>query len=444
MKSSRNRRSETKPLTLEEQTKVALYRHDPVLFVQEELGDEPSEDQAQLLEAVADLEIRYLILCAGRGGGKTKVVSWIVDWSEGILTEYFDKYDINVLGGSFEQSKQVYKYFNADIYKTPLLEKKLVDEPTQRETRFRNGSVKALTASSKAVRGPHVEMVILDEVCEADDDIVLSALPMTTGSKHGRVIMLSTPHKFFGVFQDYWDNAVKFKYRKFGPWSLIGLPWIDPDWIEQARTAFTPDRFKYEVLGQFPTFGVLTFPEKWVDNCTAKEPFTLNPSYDMDIGVDWGDTEAKTVMLPVQLYDRKIRIPGPEHIWEDLPAPLIIDEVSKFMRKNRGRTAYTDAAQRGNNDFLEKTNVEVERIYFGRDKSKMIVNLQTLLYHTELEISPDCANLIRSLKEYRLKQKGKPKPKGQDEADACMAGTFQFADAELLKGSSLADKFQLR
>jgi hypothetical protein len=436
------REQRKKRLTPAERMKVALYRHDPVLFVQKELGWEPSDDQAKLLMDIANLDHENFILCAGRGGGKTMVVSWIVAWSVAVLGEYFDRYDVNVLGGSLEQSQQLYDYFKGYIYKTPLLEKKLRDEPTQRKTLFKKSKVKALTASSKAVRGPHIDCLVLDEVCEADDDIIQAALPMITGSKHGRVIMLSTPHKFWGIFQDYWDNAVDYEYRSYGPWSLVGLSWINQRWVERARRSYPPDKFKVEIEGRFPKFGALVFPEEWIDACTADKPFRINPNYDLDTGVDWGDTIAKTVMLPVQYYDNKIKIPGPEHIWEDIPAPIIIKEISQFMKRSRGKTAYTDRAQRGNNDFLENTNTEVVRIWFARDKSKMIVNLQTLLFNTELEISPDCVNLLKSLKEYRLKQISKKKPKGQDEADACMVSTFQFADISALRESSLADKFQ--
>lgn len=440
-RSARQQRKEATTLTADEQMKVSLYRHDPVLFVQKELGESPSKDQQKLLRAVANLDKKRIIICAGRGAGKTKAVSWIVEWNAAVLVDYFDKYETYVLGGSLEQSKRMYSYFRNDVYRTPLLSKRLTDEPTMRETRFVKGKVQALAASSKQVRGPHVECLIIDEVCEADEEIILDALPMPLGSLHGRLIMLSTPHRFFGIFQDFWEEHKEYHYTRFGPWSLYDCPWIEPFDIELLKKKFTPERYTYEVLGRFPVFGRLLFSRKWIKNCTASEPFGLNKNFDMNLGVDWGDVEAKTGVVPVQLYDGKIHVPGPDIFYEDIDYPRIIGEISDLYQRHRGTAAFCDAAERGGNDFLEKTGADVERVYFSKDKQKMQVNLQTLLYHGELSISPNCVQLIEELRKYRRREKRKPKPKGQDMVDALMLAVFQFADEDLLRESSIADRF---
>ncbi len=437
-------------LTPKEQLKVSLYRRDPGLFVKEELDAKPSKDQLALLNAVSDLNLKNIIVCAGRGAGKTIDVSWITDWNEAVLCHYFDKYETYVLGGSLEQSKRLYEYFRGDIYKTPLLEKRLADKPTMRNTRFINGKVQALAASSKQVRGPHPECLILDEVCEADDEIILDAMPMVLGSLHGRTIMLSTPHKFFGIFQEIWDNYKDYEYKRFGPWSLLDCDWITEHELKIFKKLFTPDRYTYEVEGKFPRFGKLLFNKRWVDNCTAEHPFAILPKFKSDWGIDWGDTDALTAGVPIQYYGKKVMVPGPDILYEDTSAPEIIEDLGLRFKLSNGESIYADAAQRGNNDFLEDelanqkcAGADLTRIYFSKDKSKMQINLQMMLYHNEIMISPDNIVLLDQLKKYRLKAKGKAKPKNQDAVDALMLAVFQFADQRLLENSSLADKFKL-
>ena len=48
----------------------ALYLRDPVLFVREELGEEPSKDQEEFLKSCGNLENYYHIVAAGREIGR--------------------------------------------------------------------------------------------------------------------------------------------------------------------------------------------------------------------------------------------------------------------------------------------------------------------------------------------------------------------------------------
>ena len=105
------------------------YRKNPVLFVQKELGQTPSEDQADFLRSCANLDNYYHVVAAGRGGGKTRCMAWLVAWSIAVLPEVFNGYyECIILGGSAEQSRIVYNYFKKYIYMTPLLQNKLEGE----------------------------------------------------------------------------------------------------------------------------------------------------------------------------------------------------------------------------------------------------------------------------------------------------------------------------
>ena len=304
-----------KPLSAIELMKLRVYLKNPVAFVREELKEDPSPDQEKLLMDIANLDNKYIILSAGRGAGKTLAVSWIVAWSMAILPAVFGDYKAVILGGSYEQSKVMYQYFKEHIYQTPLLEKKLIGDPTKGETLFTDAAARAITASEKSVRGRHIELLILDEVCATDDELVRSALPMVTGSKHGRTIMLSTPHKFYGIFQDYWDNSHLYEYSQHGPWPLTNCSWIDADWLRLMKEQYTPGRYDVEILGIPAKGGAVVFNSEWLDACTAPSPFAMNPNYGHDGGIDWGHTNP-TVLVRLQSYAGKLWVPGPPMRWQ--------------------------------------------------------------------------------------------------------------------------------
>ena len=435
-----SRRRKLKPLTLIEQAKLAIYKDDPVLFVREELGETPSPDQERLLREIANTDQLYFIICAGRGAGKTKVVSWIVDWSCAVLTHFYPKYDVSVLGGSKEQSQKLYNYVRRDVYKTPLLEKVLEEEPLKSSTTFKGSEVLTHAASSTSVRGPHVELLVLDEACEIHDEIFYDALPMVTGSHHGRIIILSTPHSFYGPFQDFWENANTYEYQTHGPWPLTDCPWQDERALDMLKKTYTPERFSVEVEGKFPRLGDKMFQIEWIEKAIAKQPFKVNPNYPTDIGTDWGYYPAPTATVVIQRYQNQIQVPG--HALNDEAAEWIeygVDwvtsckRIADFAKANKTDEAFMDNSHRGLwNHLINEHDVNVTGIWFGNDKELMQINLQNMLCHGMLRISPDQEVLLEQLRKYRVepvrRRLGK---KDEDLVDALMMACLQFVDDDL-------------
>lgn len=424
------------PFNKSDALSLALYRRNPVRFVRDELKGDPSPDQAELLMACADLNNLYFILSAGRGAGKTKVVSWVVSWAMACLPDLFEKYDIIILGGSEEQSRIMYDYFYRDIFRTKYLEGRLVDNPSMMKTVFQKGTVRAIPASERRIRGPHPEMLLLDEVCAADDTLVENALPMMSGSLHGRVFMLSTPHKYFGIFQDYWDNHKLYEYQQFGPWPLTKCHWVSKRWLELMKIQMTPAKYLVEILGRFPKAGALVFNADWIDNCVAKEPFRLNPNYDHDGGIDWGHVNP-SVLVRAQNITGKIRFPGPPKAWQYELFPKIQEELRWSYHKQRGDTYYADASHIGENQRMEQNGINVEAIVFSeKNKPGMAELLAHLLYKNLIEISPDNVELITQLKKYKweMTRTGKEKltKTESDYVEAMLLSMYELYDAGYL------------
>lgn len=393
------------PMKKSDAAVLAFYRQYPVAFVINELDGNPTTDQAELLQACADLEKKQIILSAGRGAGKSRVVSWIVAWSMACLPDVFEKYSAVILGGSGEQSDIMYDYFKDDIYKTKYLLNRLTKDPTKRKTKFESGFVKALTASEKSVRGPHPELLILDEVAAADDEIMRSALPMISGSAHGRIIMLSTPHKMFGLFQEYWSKAKAYEYERFGPWPLTNCHHIDQVWVERMRKQFTPQKFAVEILGQPVEGGALVFHDEWIDDCTAKEAFEMNPNFDHDGGIDWGHVNP-TVLQRVQGFIKdKLYYPGPEMEWQYKLFPKIQLDILWTFRSKRGAKYWADASHIGENQRMIENGINAEAVSFSVENKQALAELAAYLFwQKKIVLSPDLVTLIEQLKKYHWEQ----------------------------------------
>jgi len=413
----------------------ALYRRNPVAFVIEQLGQEPTDYQKEVLNACADLNNKNMIICAARGSGKTILVSWIVSWSEACLIDFFGRYECVILGGSQDQSDVMHKYFKQNLETTPMLHGRLAGDPGKIETPLINGYVRALACSEKQVRGRHIELLILDEAAGIEDSVLFSALPQVNSSRHGRIIMLSTPHVSGGLFQDIWDNHTQMGYLKFGPWSMEDCPWFPQDELERARLLYPKERFEVEYLGMFPRMGGRVFDPVDIDKCTAKEPFKLSSKYDTEAGIDWGYHNPTVLIFSQQIKD-KIYIPGPELDWREISLPRVNEQITKILKERRVQMTYADDSHMGENDRIADEGIACEGVKFSlQSKAMMRENAATMLYQGKIVISPDHRTLLKQLRKYTIKPvRGAEKgtrgiKKDEDFVDAFMLSLWTYAQS---------------
>jgi len=370
-----------------------LYLADPVLFIKQELRENPSEDQAEFLRSCADLDNVYHVVSAGRGAGKTKCIAWLVCWSVAMLPDLFGTYEAVILGGSGEQSKIVYNYFKGYIYKTPFLQNKLEGEPTRSETIFKDARVKALAASEKQVRGPHPDLLVIDEAMEAEDDIIYSALMQESGPGHGRVVMLSTPHRQTGLFREYWEKAGEYDYIAHGPWPLTRCPWIREEKLKHWKKTLPTEKYKAEVLGEFAASKLNVFDREDVLAAFSHGRFEVDPAYPIKTGIDWGFSISKTVFLPGQVKNKTLYIPGPEYVFEHIRYPKVMKWArDKYFPKHPGEV-YGDGSHQGELQRLEEIpGTDVHYVFFSKHKLHLTEIIETLLFQRRIIISSD--NLI--------------------------------------------------
>ena len=208
------------------------------------------------------------------------------------------------------------------------------------------------------------------------------------------------------------------------------------------KVRYTPDKYKVEILGEFPEGGALVFAADWVERCTAEKPFGINPNYVCDIGIDWGQVHP-AVFTPAQFIDGKARLPGPEHVFEMMRYPVLSEKIVDFYRKNRGEKVFGDASHKSENERLEDAGLNVYDVFFVKEKQRMIEMMQWLLYKNMIEISPDNETLIDQMKKYRweISPSGKERPikKNDDAVDSGMLSVFDLIDSRWYDDLKRAD-----
>jgi hypothetical protein len=319
------------------------------------------------------------ILKGPRGGGKSKLLGAL-----GFVKWYLQLRNIIDMGGSLEQAKGVYNYFTGHIFASEAIADSLPEEPTMLRTKTDQGNYfRAVAASQKQVRGPHPDALFPDEACEIKDDLLLSAMPMVDSSPNPLIVMTSTFHKIFGLFQETWDRADDLGYVRLS-WDAFDVIqsfdpaiWDDPElnrqipdlaqlkkraagrtgdpegWIPLAniiqawREKPTVDYFDVEYMGSRPSAeGMVNDPED-VDACTVpdleSEELAYRPGAETAGGIDWG-FQGMTVWDVEMAHKDNILVELEARHYTQVRSSVIIEDVVADVLKYRIRTIHVDAS----------------------------------------------------------------------------------------------------
>jgi len=145
---------------------------------------------------------------ASRGfGGKSYLLALL-----GLTEAITLKADVNILGGSGEQSENVHTYMRDEFWTHPHAPRHLLaSDPAKRATKLVWGNtIKALMASQKSVRGPHPQRLRLDEIDEMDLSIFDAAMGQTMEGDTGipaQTVASSTHHYADGTMTEVLRRA---------------------------------------------------------------------------------------------------------------------------------------------------------------------------------------------------------------------------------------------
>lgn len=405
---------------------------------------------------------KKIIITGPRGGGKSVLMGAL-----GFAMWFLRKRSIVDMGGSLAQAKIVYGYFSNLVYSTKQTLKFCKKDPLMEHTESVDDNYfKALPASPKAVRGPHPDVLMADEVCEAKDEIMDDALPMVTSSPNPLTILTSTFHKIFGIFQEIWDQADEKGYTRF-KWDIFDVvKSFDPAiWRDPERNRLIPDLYKLEKL----CAGRVGDPEGWVlienviDAWQGKrtidwflvEFMGTRPSasglvvdpvdveaamFDKTVetqynyiegaqvvgGLDWGFS-SMTSWLALMKHKDAVKVTIKNRNYTQVASEVIIEDICTDVEKFGINIIYADSAGKFENDELQRTlrkkrlRCKVVEVVFSKEKEGMLGNYRAHFERHKMKIPITMQEAKWQHKRYRyVEGTNKPAKKDDHIPDATM------------------------
>jgi len=355
------------------------------------------------------------------------------------------------------QAEIVYGYFKDYTEVDPEIEEHVEGDVLRHKTVSVNRKYfSCVTASQKQVRGKHPDVLLSDETCETEDQVVQAAIPTVSTSENPLVVMASTFHQIFGIFQDTWDNAEQYGYTRF-EWDIFDVTkefspdiwkkhkhiddidelieradgrtgdpegWIPIENVIQAwKEKPTLDWFDIEYMGSRPSAtGLVLKPEQvditFIDEEEEKE-YPVVKGAERVIGIDWGFSSMTSVVDMMRYRDdTKVLVDNKNYTQVD--SADIIKDVVEMVREGGHRFILADIEGKFENSALQNElnkqgiKCEVIEVNFGKEKTEMVGNLRAHFEKERIKIPHRFKVAYWQLKRYRY-QPGTDKPmKGDD------------------------------
>ena len=167
-----------------------------------------SQEQKEFLIDIWILGVKQALLAAARGTGKTFVFGCFDCWVISVM----EKKNITCMGGSSKQSEIIQGYIDDWRVDVPILRViifKSLRGINKKCISIRRSKCEFPACSPTAARGPHVNIVEVDEACEAEDKsedgakAVAAVQWQTTGKRDTIILLASTAHYIHGMFYEY-------------------------------------------------------------------------------------------------------------------------------------------------------------------------------------------------------------------------------------------------
>lgn len=287
------------------------YQKDPVRYVREVFGAEPSEQQAEYLRAMADPNARVSVR-SGISTGKTTSNAWLCHW----LTDCFPHAKGAVTAPTMPQLRDALvaevklwasRKLVSFLAKTTCTNEILNNEAFGTFVVFKTASKE----KPEALQGLHADhvMALVDEASGVDD-AVFDPLRGATGRLSTRIAFTSNPTRATGRFHQTQTHSA---YRE--RWTrLVFNSWDSPhspkDYLEELKEEYGEhsDMYRVRVLGEFPSASpTQLIPTDLVNECMGrhlrKEQYSFAPVI-LGVDVAWEGDDRSCVYLRQGLYSR--------------------------------------------------------------------------------------------------------------------------------------------
>lgn len=335
------------------------------------------------------------------------------------------------MGGSAVQATIVYNYFKGFCDIDSSVIGTVAGKLKAMETMGVDGNYfSSVNASTKQVRGKHPDVLLSDETCETSDELIHSALPMVGSSQNPLVVMASTFHKIYGIFQETWDSAEERGYLRI-QWDIFDVcrqfpadywdrpeiatitgveklkafakgrtgdehGWVTIESVIQAwREKPTEDWFEVEYMGSRPSAAGLVLKPEDVDSAMFDSEVEKGYNYSKGavdvLGIDWGFSSMTSVVELMAHKDQVVVLLDNKNFHQTSSEEIIKFVVEKV--KKRGiRFIYADSAGKFENDALQNALAKaglgcaVIEVVFSKEKEGMLGNLRAHFEQKKIKI----------------------------------------------------------
>lgn len=432
------------------------YIDHPIEFIETELiyRNKPirlSRDQREFILDVAVNGVNFSILRAGRGAGKTFILSCYITWR---ITTH-DNYGVVYMGGAFRQAQWLARYFDTFILESEWVRHWIDDD--LKEWKASTALQTYVTISScaeTATRGPHPSELVLDELCSAEKagnlEVIRSTLGQMMGGSGGQphIIKTSTAHWLHGDFVETWNNADLLGYRRY-EWATAewdgekwipreGVHWITQEQVDFARRQMTQGEWEVEVMGGIGEASGMVFKPEDIDRAVrlAEEELDGKETYEIALlpngepvsyvylGLDFGRVHP-TVATVVQQVDQTVRVVHNEE-WFGERYESILNEIEKLYGKYKVETVFPDPSGEMMNQKLQDKAVNIVLINTVKENQSLFTNLVFLAQKGLLRIPAKFNRLIQELKMLSYDERGNIRKKSDDHPDSLKLACSEY------------------
>lgn len=230
---------------------IQWYSRHPVEFVQDVIGATPDEEQAKILQSVADNPMTSVR--SGHGVGKSATEAWTVIWF--ICTHPFPKIPCTA-----PTQHQLFDILWAEISKWIRQSKVLADELIwTKEKVYMRGypeewfAVARTASKPDALQGFHADhlLYIIDEASGVDD-VIFEPVLGTLSNEGARLLMCGNPTRLEGFFYES-HTKNRASYKTFHV-DASKSPRVSQEFIDRIVNMYGEDSdvYRVRVAGEFP------------------------------------------------------------------------------------------------------------------------------------------------------------------------------------------------
>ena len=305
--------------------------------------------------------------------------------------------DNNIVGGSENQSRNVLEHMNRywDHMDAPAYMRRA--DNTDRAVLTNGAVIRSLTASQKAVRGPHPARLLLDEIDEMDAEIMESAKGQPMPQRNWLGVEIPAATIMVSTLQ-YADGTMMQEMRRFEEEDLPIFSWcykdtanpvdgwLSLDFVEQKKREVSKERWRVEYdLGE-PSIGNRAFDSSAVERMfadKAPEPIRKTKEYeeyrieeprldrDYVIAADWAQAVDFTEITVWDVTSEPINCVYRVRM-NRLPYPKMVGVFNMLQKRYNDAAAIHDATGLGRvvSDLLD--NRVRNFVMAGKERDNML------------------------------------------------------------------------